>query len=188
MAVTRHDLETLEEYLDDALKPGDVEALRARLAEDEGLVAALGSVRAERSVRQGFFQSLEPDDAAVDALVARIQSGVSRERRPNRFLRPARYAVAAAACLAIGFFARGSLDQRQAAPTDKVPVAAKNGVDLQAVAAYQVTLRDETGKVVAVQRFESLEKAQEFAADLARWQSRSERLVGGHFVMSADRF
>src|SRR4051794_5878772 len=103
MAVTRHDLETLEEYLDDALEPGDVEALRARLAGDEGLVAALGNVRAERSARQAFYQSLEPDDTAVDTLVARIRSDVSREQRPNRFLRPARYAVAAAACLAIGF-------------------------------------------------------------------------------------
>jgi hypothetical protein len=188
MAVARHDLEMLEEYLDDALEPGEVEALRARLAEDEGLVAALGDVGAERSARQAFYQSLEPVDGAVDALVARIRFDVTREHRPNRFLRPARYAVAAAACLAIGFFTRGWLDQRTAVPTDRGSVVAKNGVDLQAVAAYQVTLRDEVGRVVAVQRFESLEKAQEFAADLARWQSRSERLAGGHFVMTADRF
>src|SRR4051812_15718014 len=99
MAVTRDDLELLEEYLDDALEPGDVEALRARLAVDEGLVAALGNVRADRSARQVFYQSLEPDGAAVDALVARIRADVGRERRPARPLRPARYVAAAAACL-----------------------------------------------------------------------------------------
>ena len=42
--------------------------------------------------------------------------------------------------------------------------------------------------VIGVQRFDSFEKAQEFAADLARWQSRSERLASGRFVIHADRF
>jgi hypothetical protein len=61
-------------------------------------------------------------------------------------------------------------------------------VNVQKVSTYQVTLRDENGHVVAVQRFDSIDKAQEFAADVARWQSRSERLASGRVVLTADRF
>jgi hypothetical protein len=42
--------------------------------------------------------------------------------------------------------------------------------------------------VVGVQKFDSVEKAREFAADLARWQSRSEKLASGQFVLHQDRF
>jgi anti-sigma factor RsiW len=186
MSVTDHDLETLEGYLDDALNLADVESLRARLASDEGLVAALGQIRAQRAARQALFRAIEPDAAATDALLCRIRTDVARETRRSLVPVPARYAAAAAACLAIGFFVRGWLDHRPPAPMNAS--SDKSHVDLRPVAAYQVTLRDDNGKVVAVQRFDSFEKAQEFAADLARWQSRSERLAGGRFVLTADRF
>ncbi len=121
------------------------------------------------------------------ALVSRIQSSVDRRRLFAGRLRAIRYVVAAAACVLLGFFARGLLDRVPDDPGTKV-VNKASGVDLQKVASYQVTLRDEAGKLIAVQRFDSIEKAQEFAADLARWQSHSERLASGRFVLSADRF
>jgi hypothetical protein len=59
---------------------------------------------------------------------------------------------------------------------------------MEEITLYQVTLRDDAGKVLAVQRFDSLDKAQEFATDLARWQSRNQRLASSQFVTTTDRF
>jgi anti-sigma factor RsiW len=188
MAVTEQDLELLDSYLDDALEIGEVDALRARLNGDGELVAALDQIRRERAARRSFYAGLEPDDAAVGALVSKIQVSAARQKRITARARAVRSGILAAACLLLGFYARGLID-RAPAPGNDVPlVQSQTGVDVRRVASYQVTLRDETGKVVAVQRFDSMEKAQEFAADLARWQSHSERLASGRFVLSADRF
>jgi anti-sigma factor RsiW len=179
MAVTETDLELLENYLDDALESAQVEALRARLSDDEHLRAAMEQIRRERAARKAFFASLEPDDATADALAARIRASIQQRRRFINIAAPLRYFAAAAACVAIGFFARGFFDHPR--PANEAQNAPLN-------ATYQVTLRDQTGKIVAVQRFDSLQKAQEFATDLARWQSHSERLASGRFVLSRDRF
>jgi anti-sigma factor RsiW len=184
MAVNEQEIELLESYLDDALDMGEVEALRARLASDPEWVAALDQIRAERALRKELFAALEPNDEAVAALVSSVQTSIGRRRRLAVWLHPMRYVAAAAACLVLGFVGRGFLDR----PHPAVDQASKSGVDVQRVASYQVTLRDEAGNVVAVQRFDSIDKAQEFAADLARWQARSERLASGRFVLSADRF
>jgi anti-sigma factor RsiW len=180
MPVTETDLELLENYLDDALESAQVEALRARLTDDQDLRAAMEQIRHERATRKAFFTTLEPDDATADALAARIRAAIYQRRRFASIAAPLRYFAAAAACVAIGFFARGFFDHgpRPTNETQNAPITA----------TYQVTLRDQSGKVVAVQRFDSLQKAQEFAADLARWQSHSERLATGRFVLTTDRF
>jgi hypothetical protein len=188
MAVTEQDIGLLDSYLDDALESGEVDALRARLSGDGELVAALDQIRGERAARRSFFAALEPDDATVGAVVSKIQVAAARQKRITARVRAVRSAILAAACLLLGFYARGLID-RAAVPGNDTPlVQNKPGVDLQKVPSYQVTLRDEGGKVIAVQRFDSIDKAQEFAADLARWQSHSERLASGRFVLSADRF
>jgi anti-sigma factor RsiW len=179
MPVTETDLELLENYLDDALENAQVEALRARLTDDQDLRAAMEQIRHERATRKAFFTTLEPDDATAEALAARIRASIQQRRRFASIAAPLRYLAAAAACVAIGFFARGFFDR---------PHSANEAQNAPITATYQVTLRDQSGKVVAVQRFDSLQKAQEFAADLARWQSHSERLATGRFVLTTDRF
>jgi anti-sigma factor RsiW len=183
MAISETDLELLDAYLDDALEPGETDALRARLANDGDLVAAMDHLRAERAMRQSLFANLEPDDAQVDALVSRVCGEMNRRRRFTRVLRPFRYVAAAAACIAIGFVSRGFFSTKP----DHGPTG-QPGVHVEQVATFQVTLRDEAGRIVAIQRFDSLEKAQEFAADLSRWQSRTERVATGRVVLTADRF
>jgi anti-sigma factor RsiW len=185
MAVNETDLALLDAYLDDALEPAEVDVLRARLAADVELVAALEQTRAERAMRRTLFAALEPDDAAVTSLVANVRKSIAerRRRRPALFLRPMRIVVAAAACVAVGFFSRGMFDR-----PNKIAVNPNDKVVVQPVTTYEVTLRDETGRVVAVQRFDSVEKAREFAADLSRWQAGSERLASGRFVITSDRF
>jgi anti-sigma factor RsiW len=183
MAVSETDLELLDAYLDDALEPHDSEALRSRLATEADLQAAMHQLRAERSVRQSLFTSLEPDDAQVEVFVSRVCERMDRRRQFTGILRPLRYLGGAAACVAIGFFARGLFSPGADHAGPRQP-----GVQVEQVATFQVTLRDEAGRVVAVQRFDSIEKAREFATDLSRWQSRTERVASGRVVLTADRF
>ncbi|HEY7119934.1 MAG TPA: hypothetical protein VH475_25320 [Tepidisphaeraceae bacterium] len=193
MAVSEADLELLEGYLDDALAPGEADAVRGRLSSGEGeLASALEQLRAERGVRQVIFTSLEPDDASVAMMIGRIRLATreGRARQPAVWMRWARYVGAAAACIVAGFVARGLFDHPRPAnnAANAVNDVRHHGVDVRRVEAYRVTLRDDAGRVVAVQQFDSLDKAREFASDLARWQARSERLASGQFVVTADRF
>lgn len=185
MAVSESDFEMLEGYLDDALEMGEVELLRARLESDVELAATLEQVRGERAGRRAFFELLEPSDAAVARFTARVGASIRGRRRFALVLRAGRYVTAAAACLAIGFFARGWFDH---SPSKLVVDGKPGSVKVEKIEVYQVTLRDESGKVVGVQKFNSIEKAREFAADLNRWQSRSARLASGQFVLHQDRF
>jgi anti-sigma factor RsiW len=193
MSPTESDLDLLESYLDESLDGDGVEALRARLAGDAELLAALNHLREERAHRRAVFTAFEPDAAALDAFTARVLRTVKTQPVALRtWARPLRYAAAAAAFVAIGFFGRGLLDR----PHTPDATALQNVVRdqhsgpprLEEITVYQVTLRDDTGKVVAVQRFDSLDKAQEFATDLSRWQSRNERLASSQFVVTTDRF
>lgn len=183
MPVSESDLELLEGYLDDALSMGEVELLRARLAGDAEFAAALEGLRSERGARRMFFAALEPDDAAVEKLTARVSNSIRRRREFGRVRRAAAYLSAAAACLLVGFLARGWFDRPAT-----ISAAPGTIAKVERIETYQVTLRDESGKVLGVQKFDSAEKAREFAADLARWQSRSEKLASGQFVLHQDRF
>ena len=185
-----HDTELLEAYLDDALDDRDVVPLRARLASEPELLASLDALREERALRRALFTALEPDGATIDTLAARLRRATQSPAQPAAWLRPLRYTAAAAACVAAGFFVRPLLDRGPTNPGAATHQVARQNkiVDLQKIDAYQVTLRDDAGRVVAVQRFDSLDKAQEFAADLARWQGRSDRLASSQFVVTNDRF
>lgn len=194
MAVTDSDLELLEGYLDDALEMGEAKALRARLDRDDEFAQALEQIRGERAIRRAFFTSLEPDQAAVAQLTTRVRSGVQAGRASGLasrgiLWRPIGFLSAAAACVAIGFLARGWFEPKHPGDGGDISMVGQSrGLKVEKIETYQVTLRDEAGNVVGVQKFDSLEKAQEFAADLARWQSRSERLASGQFVLHKDRF
>src|SRR5205823_3518867 len=55
-------------------------------------------------------------------------------------------------------------------------------------AGYQVTLRDQAGNVVGVQRFNTLEEAQEFVNDVNRMQSQHQQLRSGGARLVGDQF
>jgi hypothetical protein len=87
-----------------------------------------------------------------------------------------RYAMAAAALIAIGF-----LVGWMGATGGKSNVSAGE-------AAYRVEILDESGQVMAVQKFGSLEKAREFSEDLRQWQIRQERLLNGRVTVHAANY
>jgi anti-sigma factor RsiW len=185
MEMTENDLERLEAYLDDALKPAEVESLRARLAADPRLVSALDQLRAERSMRQAYFAAIEPTEHEIDNLSARIHASLLRRRRFTALLRSAAAVAAAAACFLAGILVHATLfkPQSQQGPT-ATPIS---NPAVRSVEMYEVTLRDDSGKPVAVQRFDTLEKAQDFANDLHQWQRRASRLTSSQFIRRADR-
>jgi len=195
--VNEQDIELLESYLDGSLEAGAAEGVRARLDAEAGLRAGLDELRAEREARRGYFLAQEPEPAALERFLARVNEAIREAEmpveRPARrlvpvWLRPAKYAVAAAACIALGLLIRPMVESKPAGKQLANDPNTNRTVDVRPVAMYEVTLRDQAGVVIAVQRFESMEKAQEFAGDLSRWQSRSERLAAGKFVVTADRF
>ena len=171
------ELEILEGYLDGALAPDEAERVSHRLAHDALLAHALDRVRAERSVRQAVWQSLEPEPVTVDrsthdALTAAFSA--DRSRRLGRFVRRAS-AVAAGLLIAFagGWVSRGrvSMPATPIAPTE-----------------FQVALTDDRGAIIAVQHFSDPGQARQFAEDVGRWQSRRSQEDPGDFSQVSDEF
>ena len=51
-----------------------------------------------------------------------------------------------------------------------------------------VALTDEAGNITAVQKFDKLEDAREFAAEVGRWQARHQQIQNGNVVMTTTKF
>jgi len=170
------DIEQLEGMLDNELSAQQVEQLRARLEREPMLAAELEQLRAQRKLRTEMFLSLEGgEEAVVEKILAKVGPAASElARRPSRFR--LRYAMAAAACVVIGF-----LVGLMGATGGKSNVKAGE-------APYQVQILDETGAVMAVQKFPTLEKAREFSNDLQQWQLIQERLLNGQVTRQSDKF
>ena len=179
MTVTDNDLELLEAYLDDALDVAESEPLRARLATDPQLVSALDHLRRERATRQAWFAALEPTDREIDHLSSRVHASLAHRRRFNALLRSTAAVSAAAACFLGGILVHATFFKTRS----QQPPAAHPAV----VEVYEVTLKDDSGNPVAVQRFDTLEKARNFANDLEQWKLRTNRRATAQYVLRAGR-
>jgi hypothetical protein len=161
------------------LTPAQDLQLRDRLTSEPTLATDLEHLRAERKVRAEMFSSLEGgEEAVVDRILsaARISgiAGPAVVTKSTRFR--LRYAMAAAALIAIGFLVgwMGATGGKSNANASEAP--------------YRVELLDESGQVMAVQKFQSLEKAQEFSDDLQQWQIRQERLLNGRVTVESAKY
>lgn len=190
-------IQLLGSYLDDELT--DVSQLEARLNAEPALRRELEELRSQRAMREGFFASLEGDDAAVERVIGRINSEI-RERESvqpamssGRAIGPMtlRWALAAAACLLLGFLAGWLLhgsNARQHANGALAGRAAANHAFQVAPTVYKVAITDEYGNVIDVQKFDSLERARQFADDLDRWQDRLDQLRTGQITVRSASF
>ncbi len=183
MNIVDEDIELLESSLDGGLSESEAVDLRGRLARDPGLAIALDDLRVQRAVRQSLWSSLEPTDGEVDRFAARVRAAAGRRRTPV-LARTLRIAGAIAACIAISFVAGWKFHTRQLAATGPHMSSTKP----RAALTYDVSLTDEHGRVTAVQNFDSLEKAREFAKDLSQWQQRQQQMRDGAAVIVADQF
>jgi anti-sigma factor RsiW len=174
-------MELLEAYLDGALSPDEVEAVRARLACEPALAAELDQLRAERAVRVSAFAAMEGDEQLADRMLARAKADVKEPAKQVRWVIGVRYPVAAAACLIIGFIAGRLLETRTMRElTQFTPVAHES--------FYRVAITDYSGRVIAVQKFDSLEQATEFSEDLRRWQERQDHIRNGQVTVRSASF
>jgi anti-sigma factor RsiW len=192
------DLEMLEAYLDDALSASEVVGLDRRLITEPGLAAALQTVRGRRAVRLALFKSHEPDDAAAEKFADMVIASARRSAWHRKIARASRAAATLAACVLVGF-AAGWMGRGHgpAAPVASVgPHPAKVEGHLVAHVPkpgdtggmYQVALTDENGNVIAVQKFNRVEDARQFADDLGQYQARRQQVEEGRPMLISDRF
>jgi hypothetical protein len=190
--MTEADLEILEMYLDDALSDRDLAAVAKRIAEEPVMAAELERLRGEREMRRQIWLAMEPTDAAVERLLGRVDESIRRRTWWERQLKWGRWAGAAAACVVFGFTA-GYLGRSTESPVAPTSVAQNedhgqiNFVGRVAGPA-QVQLTDDSGRVVAVQHFESVDKAKEFANDIQAWQERQQQMRNGNVIMTRGKF
>jgi hypothetical protein len=190
MSLSENDLEKLEEYLDGALADAESRQLQLRISRDPEWNAALEQLRAQRTMRQQFFAELQPDQAAVDRVLDGVRTSANRREVWQKQSRYLRFAAAAAACLLLGIFLGHRINF---APTSNGPTQETVATVPAPTAAtpkfYDVELTDAAGKVVAVQRFDSLEKASEFANDIRRTQQSSQGGTADHVLnASVEKF
>ena len=200
--MTDQDLELLDQYLDGALSDDEERALETRLRAEPALAAELSRLKSDRDLRKLMWQGIETGvERSVQPLLMRVEAAL--DRRENWKMRIARFRVpaAAAACILVGFMAGwvgrtspmagpggGAMARNDVEPNREIQFP---GISLprgRAATAYDVALKDEAGKVVAVQHFENLEKAREFADDLGHWQERQTQAQNGNVVLVGDRF
>lgn len=188
MAVTDAEVEQLECYLDDELSLDEAAQLQRRVASDPSLCDALDELRRQRELRTRVWQSMEPETAEVARLGDRIDGMLRRQANWSKRLAALRYIGSAAACLLVGFMISHSM--RPASSTDGN--VAGSDVEISSSAAphgpvYQVVLQDETGNVVGVQNFDSLNDAREFQSDVGQVQNK-HRQIQNNIRLITDQF
>lgn len=165
------DLALLEAYLDNELSSAQVQSLQARLQTDSDLSAALSRLSSDFTVRQAVWSSLEGTPSEVNRMGRRVTSALRRNSLWERSKNAVRVGLAVAACLicfVAGWIGRG---QSAVATTPKAPV--------EEPALYQVAITDEQGNITAVQKFDKLDDAKAFAADVGKWQAEQAALQNG---------
>jgi anti-sigma factor RsiW len=189
MSVNETDLQQLETYLDDELSPTEAAELDRRLATDSQLADELAQLRAQRGLRMSVFQAMEPTDAEVESLLARVDGSLHRQANWSKRLRALRYVSSAAACLFAGFMISHAMWPAQ--PQDQITSGGQAHIGGAPVAphgpVYQVVLQDETGNVIGVQNFDNLNDAREFQSDVGQLQNKHRQIQNGIRLIT-DKF
>ncbi len=71
--------ELLSAYVDGELSADEELRVRQRLETEPQVVAAVEALRADRRARAALWQSCEPDEAAVQRLIDRVDQAVDRQ-------------------------------------------------------------------------------------------------------------
>ena len=205
------DLDLLESYLDGELSPAEIVGLERRVRAEPDLADALARLNAEFAVRQAVWKSLEPTEPEQLRLARCVAASTRHVAVRHRLARLSRFAGAAAACVAVGFLAgwvgRGNATAhagtsgpseinraRLVQPVNGTGPGTTGGAEETAAAdpkaaepyVYQVALTDADGNITAVQKFDNLKDARNFAAEVGRWQARQLQLQDGQGVFRSS--
>jgi len=165
------DLALLEAYLDNELSSAQVQSLQARLQTDSDLSAALSRLSSDFTVRQAVWSSLEGTPGEVNRMGRRVTSALRRNSLWERSKNAVRVGLAVAACLVC--FVAGWIGRGQTA------TAAGTKTVVEEPALYQVAITDEQGNITAVQKFDKLDDAKAFAADVGKCQAEQAAMQNG---------
>ena len=194
------DLMLLEEYLDGELSAADARALEERSLREPALASELARLRADRQIRAKAWRAMEGDEAAVAAVAGRVVASIERRESFTFLLRGLRIGAAAAACivlgLTVGFFAKSANPAASDFPSSssstlRLPLCRKRLPRFnrrQSARGYDVNLKDESGKVVAVQHFTNLDQARQFVQDVGQWQQDQDKMHNGNVTFVADQY
>lgn len=178
--ISEKDIELLEALLDGELPSQERAALEQRFAVEAELAEEYRAARAIRTMRVDAFESLEGDDAAVARVVQQVRRhahGAPVRAAGMGYMRRLLVGAGAAACIGLGFLVgagwMGSLNKSNEAT---------------AATSCEVQIRDAEGNLVAVQKFDSEEKARQFSEHLRQWQERQERLMNGDVTVKTASF
>lgn len=198
-AISEFDLQLLEDYLDDALSPAQVEHVARRMGDEPELALAMHELRAARVLRAAAWRALEPTAAQAAGVTRRVTNAVRRSDRSHRLWRGALVGTGVAAALAVfvtGWSLRGPAGSpvpRQIAREHKPviipsqPVATIRNAPAPA-AAFHVALLDSHGNVIPVQKFTKADDARQFAQDLMTYEDRRQEAQQGGAMLVSDRF
>ena len=192
--IPEFDLELLEAYLDDGLSPAQVQHVAQRLLAEPELAAAMHDLRAERALRAAVWRNVEPTDEAASHLAKRVRSGIRRIDLRRRVVRTMRVGSAAAAAILVfggGWFLGHSGSDPSAGEVPTVPTFSHPHALIrptQVGGRFEVPLKDQSGKVIAVQKFSSEIEARQFADDLVKYEVRRRQVQSSGAVLVSDHF
>ena len=189
--------ELLSAYVDGELSADEEQRVLQRLEAEPQLVAAVESLRADRRARAALWQSCEPDEAAVQRLIDRVDTAIDRQTAWSYRLTKIRTFAAAAACIVLGLLiGRVTLGPSGGNPITPA-VSPGTAIPGQPVAnpilppaPAQVRIGDGRGRSTIL-RFNSVEEAQRFVQDLNQWQAEQEQIQNGGGAIvpaSTERF
>jgi hypothetical protein len=189
--------ELLSAYVDGELSADEEQQVRARLETEPALVATVEALRADRRARAALWQSCEPDEAAVQRLIDRVDRAIDRQTVWSYRLSKTRTLSAAAACIVVGLLVGRMTFGPRGGPVEPIMGPQGSGgvmpVDhpILRSAPAQVRIVDGRGQVT-IQRFNTVEEAQQFIRDFQQLQMEQEQLqnAGGRPIVpaSSERF
>lgn len=201
--VSENELETLDAFLDGELPGDEAAALQRRIDAEPALASALQSLRQERGVRAQSWRAMEPSPASIQRLMSAVEHKLDNYANWAQRLRNLKRITAAAACIVVGFLVgwmgRGThtapvngpavaVVHHQPGPVAPLTSPTAPTVTVASGTPVQVPLVDEYGHVVAVQKFDSADKAREFFDDMRHFEEKQEQMRDGNTVLVADHF
>ncbi len=175
MAIPENDLELLHAYLDGEMPVSECEGLWRRLAVEADLSAELDRLRSEHAIRRMVWSALEPPEKVASRLEVKIVREAHRQAVMGTLRRLGTIGISLAACILFGFTVGWLGRERYSVPHgNDMVVNTSDGQPSQA-GGYVVNMRDNSGRDVALQHFNTLDEAQQFVKDLAQWQGSRQQ-------------